>query len=122
MTNSGEVASADFIPGAAIGKRTMIPRIATALAAILILAAPALAGAATRQHVPAGDPDYRALYLDWREADRPEYQDAAIPAGSPVDSTNLTSGFGVRTDPFRGSAAMHPGIDLAAPLGTPVYA
>ena len=34
----------------------------------------------------------------------------------------FTSGFGVRSDPFRGSAAMHAGIDLAAPLGTPVYA
>jgi murein DD-endopeptidase MepM/ murein hydrolase activator NlpD len=62
------------------------------------------------------------LYLDWRETDQAEYQDVAIPAGSPVNTANLTSTFGVRTDPFRGSAAMHPGIDLAAPLGTPVYA
>src|SRR5947199_1749976 len=122
MTNSADAASADSIRGAAIGQRTMVRRIAAALAAFLFLAVPALAGAATRPHVPVGDPDYRALYLDWREADQPDYQDVAIPAGSPVDSANLTSGFGVRTDPFRGSAAMHPGIDLAAPLGTPVYA
>jgi murein DD-endopeptidase MepM/ murein hydrolase activator NlpD len=60
--------------------------------------------------------------MDWRQADQPEYQDVAIPAGSPVDRANLTSTFGVRTDPFRATAAMHPGIDLAAPLGTPVYA
>jgi len=102
-------------------QRAAFRQIGAALAAILFLATPAFAASATR-HVPAGDPDYRALYMDWRQGDRPEYQDVAIPAGSPVDSVNLTSTFGVRTDPFRGSAAMHPGIDLAAPLGTPVYA
>ena len=39
-----------------------------------------------------------------------------------VTSANFTSGYGVRSDPFRGSAAMHAGIDLAGPLGTPIYA
>jgi len=28
----------------------------------------------------------------------------------------------VRSDPFRGSAAMHAGIDLSGPIGTPIYA
>ena len=47
----------------------------------------------------------------------------AIPSGRPVSTgVNFTSGFGVRSDPFRGSAAMHGGVDLAGPLGTPVYA
>ena len=31
-------------------------------------------------------------------------------------------GGGVRSDPFRGRAAMHAGIDLAGPIGTPIYA
>jgi len=46
----------------------------------------------------------------------------AIPSAEPVHGTAFTSGFGVRSDPFRGRAAMHPGVDLAGPLGTPIYA
>ena len=47
----------------------------------------------------------------------------AIPSARPIRSTiNFTSGFGVRSDPFRGRAAMHGGIDLAGPIGTPIYA
>lgn len=34
----------------------------------------------------------------------------------------FTSGFGKRIDPFTGRLSFHPGIDLAAPIGTPVYA
>ena len=40
----------------------------------------------------------------------------AIPSDKPVKTNaSFTSAFGVRSDPFRGSAAMHPGIDLAGP-------
>lgn len=34
----------------------------------------------------------------------------------------FTSGFGMRRDPFTGRMHFHKGIDLAAPIGTPVYA
>ena len=34
----------------------------------------------------------------------------------------FTSGFGMRRDPFTGRMHFHRGIDLAAPVGTPVYA
>lgn len=43
------------------------------------------------------------------------------PAALPGDGT-LTSRFGLRTDPFTGRQAMHQGIDLAAPEGSPVRA
>jgi len=46
----------------------------------------------------------------------------AIPSARPVADFAFTSGFGVRADPFRHSAAMHAGIDLAGPIGTPIYA
>ena len=32
------------------------------------------------------------------------------------------SAFGGRTDPFSGEGAIHTGVDLAAPMGTPVLA
>ncbi len=40
----------------------------------------------------------------------------------PLDSGILTSGFGKRPSPFTGKPSYHPGIDLAAPEGSPVYA
>jgi len=69
------------------------------------------------------DPRFRALFMTWRALDQLETGAASIPSARPiVTSVNFTSGYGVRYDPFRGSAAMHPGIDLAGPMGTPVYA
>jgi murein DD-endopeptidase MepM/ murein hydrolase activator NlpD len=46
---------------------------------------------------------------------------AAKPSGWPVKGW-LTSGFGVRLDPFLGKRKMHEGLDIAARTGTPVYA
>ncbi|HEX8364089.1 MAG TPA: M23 family metallopeptidase [Allosphingosinicella sp.] len=69
------------------------------------------------------DPRFRQLFVAWRQLDQLEAGIIAIPSGRPVATgVNFTSGFGVRSDPFRGSAAMHGGIDLAGPIGTPVYA
>ncbi|NBB69941.1 MAG: peptidoglycan DD-metalloendopeptidase family protein [Alphaproteobacteria bacterium] len=48
---------------------------------------------------------------------------ATVPLASPVvDGHRVTSGFGRRRDPFRGRAAFHRGIDLAAARGTPICA
>jgi murein DD-endopeptidase MepM/ murein hydrolase activator NlpD len=47
----------------------------------------------------------------------------ALPIGLPVQSDfRLTSGFGLRNDPFTGALAMHEGIDFSAEVGTPVVA
>lgn len=46
---------------------------------------------------------------------------ASVPSVTPVDGW-VTSGFGVRMSPFTGESAYHKGIDVAAPIGTPIYA
>ena len=68
------------------------------------------------------DPSFKALFQSWKKLESLEQGTVAIPSTEPVHGTNFTSGFGVRTDPFRGRAAMHAGIDLAGPLGSPIYA
>ena len=76
--------------------------------------------------VPAvdnADPRFRELFTTWRQLDQLQQGVAAIPSAMPLhNAVNFTSGFGVRSDPFRGRAAMHAGIDLAGPMGTPIYA
>lgn len=46
---------------------------------------------------------------------------ADIPGIWPVEG-EVTAGFGERIDPFSGTEAFHPGVDIAAPSGTPVRA
>jgi murein DD-endopeptidase MepM/ murein hydrolase activator NlpD len=72
--------------------------------------------------VRAADPAFKALFNSWTKLDRLEQGTVAIPSTEPVRGTNFTSGYGVRSDPFKGRAAMHAGIDLAGPIGTPIYA
>ena len=43
----------------------------------------------------------------------------AIPSMRPVQSLTLTSDYGIRTDPFRGGAAMHAGVDIPGAMAPP---
>ena len=72
--------------------------------------------------VRAADPNFKALFNSWTKLDQLEQGTVAIPSTEPVRGTSFTSGYEVRSDPFRGRAAMHAGIDLAGPIGTPIYA
>ncbi len=45
-----------------------------------------------------------------------------LPLRTPVDHYRLTSHFGMRKDPFNNKQAMHNGIDMAARIGTQIYA
>ncbi|HEX9955013.1 MAG TPA: M23 family metallopeptidase [Allosphingosinicella sp.] len=68
------------------------------------------------------DPSFKALFNSWKQLDQLEQGTIAIPSAEPVKGVAFTSSYGVRSDPFRGTRAMHAGIDLAGPIGTPIYA
>ena len=69
-----------------------------------------------------GDATFKALFNSWKKLDNLADGAIAVPSEKPVRSAAFTSGYGVRSDPFKGRAAMHAGIDLAGPVGTPIYA
>ena len=68
------------------------------------------------------DPAFRALFQSWKRLEQLQLGIVAIPSQRPVDAVTFTSGFGVRSDPFRGGAAMHAGVDIPGPTGTAIYA
>lgn len=49
------------------------------------------------------------------------WQKNVVPSMWPVNGV-LLSRFGERTDPFSGEGAIHAGVDISAPMGTPVHA
>jgi murein DD-endopeptidase MepM/ murein hydrolase activator NlpD len=79
------------------------------------------AQSATQAPVQA-DPQFRALFNSWKRLDQVEQTIGGIPSYKPVQSISINSGFGVRSDPFMRRAAMHAGVDMPGPIGTPIYA
>ena len=68
------------------------------------------------------DQQFRSLFQTWRRLDNLQQATIAIPSAFPVATLSFTSNYGVRRDPFRGTMAMHAGVDIPGPVGTPVYA
>jgi murein DD-endopeptidase MepM/ murein hydrolase activator NlpD len=68
------------------------------------------------------DQQFRSLFMTWKKLDNLETGVIAIPSVQPVQKLQFTSNFGIRSDPFRGTAAMHAGVDIPGPVGTPIYA
>ena len=68
------------------------------------------------------DPTFKQLFANWKKLDNLQDSAIAVPSEKPVKTAAFTSGYGVRSDPFQGRAAMHAGIDLSGPVGTPIYA
>ncbi|TPG11994.1 M23 family metallopeptidase [Sphingomonas oligophenolica] len=68
------------------------------------------------------DAQFRTLFQTWKKLDTLQQGTIAIPSVHPVADLQFTSNFGIRSDPFRGTAAMHAGVDIPGPVGTPVYA
>jgi murein DD-endopeptidase MepM/ murein hydrolase activator NlpD len=69
-----------------------------------------------------GDPTFKQLFMSWKKLDNLQDGAIAVPSEKPVKMAAFTSGYGMRSDPFQGRAAMHAGIDLSGPIGTPIYA
>jgi murein DD-endopeptidase MepM/ murein hydrolase activator NlpD len=67
----------------------------------------------------ATDPEIGAQGLNFVPAAAPYLR--SLPSIWPVRG-EITNGFGDSADPFSGAEAFHPGVDIAAPMGTPVEA
>lgn len=70
----------------------------------------------------AADAQFRALFQTWKKADMSDHSVISVPSMQPVDALKFSSRFGTRSDPFRGTAAMHAGVDIPGKIGTPIYA
>ncbi len=68
------------------------------------------------------DLTFKQLFSSWKKLDNLQVGAIAVPSEKPVKIAAFTSGYGTRADPFNGSIARHMGIDLAGPMGTPIYA
>lgn len=82
----------------------------------------AAAGVAQPAKVAQADPQFRALFNSWNRLDRLQNAIVAIPSARPVEAISVNSGFGVRSDPFRGGRAMHAGVDIPGPYATKIFA
>lgn len=68
------------------------------------------------------DPAFRMIFDDWAGQGKKQAVRLTIPSRKPVKNFKLTSSYGFRTDPFKGRRARHKGLDMAGPVGTPIYA
>ncbi len=127
--------------GAISGLAVAIPAMANSAAASADITSPLRAAQAAKPGAQSGDEDFRKLFNGWKSLDNGQlvltpmtkvvappsatsYRPAAvsIPSRMPVNGAALTSGFGMRWHPVTGGHRQHKGIDLAEPVGSPVYA
>ena len=75
---------------------------------------------------PLGEADvrFRALFDNWQGREGKSRIEVSVPAIDPVDMHKVrrSSGYGARSAPLAGASTNHKGVDLAAPIGTPIYA
>jgi murein DD-endopeptidase MepM/ murein hydrolase activator NlpD len=79
--------------------------------------------ASNKTALGVSDPEFRALHDSWGQANgTARKSQVAVPSINPVESMRMTSQYGYRTDPFQGRRKNHKGLDIAGPIGTPIYA
>ena len=122
------------------GLSVATPALANSAAANADVTAPLRAAQAAKP-TQSGDEDFRKLFNGWKSMDNgqlvlaPATRVAAVPSAAtyrptsvsipsrmPVNGAALTSGYGMRWHPVLGGRRAHKGVDLAEPVGSPVYA
>ena len=68
------------------------------------------------------DPRFERLALSLARMDALERGLDGVPQVMPADMRMISSGFGYRTDPINGAAAMHSGLDFRGITGAPIHA
>lgn len=68
------------------------------------------------------DPRFRRLGLSLARMDALQRGLQGIPQVVPAAGTQISSGFGYRSDPFAGRPAFHAGLDFKGPMGAPIFA
>lgn len=86
------------------------------------------AGTKVEQQMAANRARHTAMAAQQKAIDlsdiTPRMSNAVASAGfiPPLEKYKVTSGFGPRKRPTAGATTNHRGVDLAAPMGTPIYA
>lgn len=142
----GKIIFANFraIAGAVAAVATVIASPATAnSSASADISAPLRATQSESKESGKSDKDFSKLFADWQATEGKttsklvnvsegaqgalgavQQQEAAvsIPSRMPLDGSRLTSDFGMRNHPISGRRRGHKGVDLASPVGTPIFA
>ena len=123
------------------GLAVATPAIANSAAANADVTSPLRAAQAAKPSAQGGDDEFRSLFNGWKSLDNGQLvltpltrvasapsattyrpSSVSIPSRMPVNGAALTSGYGMRVHPVLGGRRQHKGIDLAEPVGSPVYA
>ncbi len=103
--------------------RTLIARLGLDLRRFAPLSRPAMGGPLEEAPgLPRGAAAMADLVQSWNRLSQLGQATLSLPSRLPVANFTMTSGFGVRYDPFNGRAAMHAGIDFAGAHGEPIMA